>query len=165
MKKITLRRAFAMLLLQAALVRAGEEPNLERAGQLVSSVVLSLDGEQWLLATDPANVGRERNWIREPRSDARPTKVPWIIQEAFPGYHGVAWYWREFDAPANPHAGGRVPAAVLGGGLHGRSLAERCPCRRARRRETPFVLDVTDTLRGREESARRPRAQPDARAH
>ena len=33
--------------------------------------------------------------------------MPWIIQEAFPGYHGVAWYWRDFNAPANPHAGGR----------------------------------------------------------
>jgi hypothetical protein len=35
------------------------------------------------------------------------TKVPWIIQDAFPGYHGVAWYWRDFVAPTNPHPQGR----------------------------------------------------------
>jgi len=32
--------------------------------------------------------------------------VPWIIQDAFPGYHGVAWYWKEFEAPANHFPGG-----------------------------------------------------------
>ena len=35
-------------------------------------------------------------------------EVPWIIQDAFPGYHGVAWYWKEFDAPANPSTDGRT---------------------------------------------------------
>lgn len=27
--------------------------------------------------------------------------------DTFPGYHGVAWYWRDFAAPANPHQDGR----------------------------------------------------------
>ena len=34
--------------------------------------------------------------------------VAWIIQDAFPGYHGVAWYWKEFEAPAVPEPGGRM---------------------------------------------------------
>ena len=38
---------------------------------------------------------------------ARPAKVPWVIQDAFPEYHGVAWYWREFQAPENVHRGGQ----------------------------------------------------------
>ncbi|MGB2823987.1 MAG: hypothetical protein WBF17_23610, partial [Phycisphaerae bacterium] len=58
-----------------------------------STMVVSLDGE-WLLATDPANVGRKQRWHGSPRPEAKPTKVPWIIQDAFGGYHGVAWYWR-----------------------------------------------------------------------
>ena len=33
--------------------------------------------------------------------------MPWIIQDAWPDFHGLAWYWRTFDAPPNPHAGGR----------------------------------------------------------
>ena len=48
-----------------------------------------------------------REVVQRPRPEAKRTKVPWIIQDAFPGYHGVAWYWRDFAAPANPHAGGR----------------------------------------------------------
>jgi len=34
-------------------------------------------------------------------------KVPWVIQDPFPDYHGVAWYWREFGVPVNPHPDGR----------------------------------------------------------
>ena len=67
--------------------------------------VVSLDGK-WHLATDPKNVGRQQTGFRR-RPEAKPAKVPWIIQGTFPGYHGVAWYWREFDAPANPHRRGR----------------------------------------------------------
>ena len=73
----------------------------------VPSPVTSLDG-QWLLATDPDNIGQTERWWLSPRSDAKPAQVPWIIQDAFPGYHGVAWYWKEFEAPVNPHPGGRT---------------------------------------------------------
>ena len=105
-----------------------------------------LDGE-WLLATDPQNVGREEGWWRGPVPDARKTKVPWIIQDAFPGYHGVAWYWRQFTPPANPHPQGRTllrfwavdyRAEVW---LNGARLGEH------EGGETPFLLDVTDALR------------------
>ncbi|MBN2293326.1 MAG: hypothetical protein JXM70_12930, partial [Pirellulales bacterium] len=70
------------------------------------SVVVSLDG-QWLLAIDPGNVGCAQSWWQTPRPEAKTTKVPWIIQEAFPGYHGVAWYWRTFTPPKQLHANGR----------------------------------------------------------
>lgn len=70
-------------------------------------IVQSLDGSGWTLATDPKNVGREEKWFEAPRTNAVGTKVPWIIQDAFPGYHGVAWYWRDFVAPTNPHPQGR----------------------------------------------------------
>jgi len=69
-------------------------------------MTVSLDGT-WLLATDPRNVGRAERWWEKPRLEAKAVRVPWIIQEAFPGYHGVAWYWRTFSAPANPHPDGR----------------------------------------------------------
>ncbi|MBM3499858.1 MAG: glycoside hydrolase family 2, partial [Armatimonadetes bacterium] len=73
----------------------------------MAAMVISLNG-QWLLGTDPANVGRDEQWWNAPTAEARPAKVPWIIQDAFPGYHGVAWYWRDFEAPKNPHPGGRT---------------------------------------------------------
>ena len=113
----------------------------------LASTVLSLDGGGWRIATDPRNEGRDASWFSAPREDARPTRVPWIIQDAFPGYHGVAWYWREFAAPANPHAGGRYllrfwavdyMAEVW---LNGVRIGEH------EGGESPFVLDVTEAIR------------------
>ena len=115
--------------------------------EAMAATVRTLDGDGWRIATDSKNEGREANWFAAPREEAKPTKVPWIIQDAFPGYHGVAWYWREFDAPTNPHTGGRnllrfwavdylaevwLNGTCVGGHEGG---------------ETPFVLDVTDAIR------------------
>lgn len=46
----------------------------------------------------------EQEWCEKPTAEAKQTKTPSIIQDAFPGYHGVAWYWRDFTPPTNPHA-------------------------------------------------------------
>jgi beta-glucuronidase len=73
--------------------------------KITSTIIMQLDGD-WLLATDPYNIGREQKWFTSPVKDAKLTKVPWIIQDAFPGYHGVAWYWREFVPIINPHVEG-----------------------------------------------------------
>jgi len=109
--------------------------------------VIPLDSYQWRLAVDPTNVGREQKWFDSPRPEAKTTKVPWIIQDAFPGYHGVAWYWRDFEAPANPHAQGRYllrfwavdyKADVW---LNGVRVGEH------EGGEEPFVLDVTDAIK------------------
>ncbi len=121
---------------------AGAEP-----APLSPTQVISLDGDDWLLAPDPKNVGRQEQWWQSPRPEAKRTKVPWIIQDAFPGYHGVAWYWREFVAPANPRPGGRyllrfwavdyLAEVWLNGtrlGLHEGA-------------ESPFVLDATPAIR------------------
>ncbi|MBN2294553.1 MAG: hypothetical protein JXM70_19140, partial [Pirellulales bacterium] len=72
-----------------------------------STTVIPLHGSQWMLAPDVKNVGRDEKWWEKPTTKAKAAKVPGIIQETFPTYHGVAWYWREFTPPANPHAGGR----------------------------------------------------------
>lgn len=68
---------------------------------------LSLEGNHWLVAADPDNAGRGQSWWKSPRPDARPIRVPGIFQEALPGYHGVAWYWRQFVPPQSPYLGGR----------------------------------------------------------
>lgn len=72
-----------------------------------SNSVVPLDGKDWRLATDPENVGVAEEWWQEPRPEAKGTKVPWMIQGIFPGYAGVAWYWHDFVAPANPNKEGR----------------------------------------------------------
>jgi hypothetical protein len=69
--------------------------------------VLPLDGVDWRLAIDPGNEGREQKWYESPLRDTKLVKVPGVIQEAFPDYHGVAWYWRDFQVPVSFHPGGR----------------------------------------------------------
>jgi len=112
-----------------------------------ASTVHALDGPGWLLATDPQNVGRDQQWWNAPRPEAKPARVPWIIQDTFPGYHGVAWYWRDFMIPARPAAEGRVlvrfwavdyQAQVwLNGQLAGAHEGG----------ESPFVFDITSVVR------------------
>jgi len=101
----------------SALANQGEHPQAARehshAGQTshlageVSTRILTLDGTDWLIAIDPNNEGREQKWYESPAKDTKAVKVPWVIQDPFPDYHGVAWYWRDFTVPPNPHPGGR----------------------------------------------------------
>ena len=142
MKTIIALILTGLLVTPLAFLRAADSP-----GQAPAVSVLSLDGPGWRLATDPNNAGREEKWFTAPRPEAVPTHVPWIIQDAFPGYHGVAWYWREFVPPAHPYPGGRfllrfwavdykadvwLNGQMVGGHEGG---------------ETPFSLDVTGVLK------------------
>ena len=111
------------------------------------AAVVTLDGDQWRLATDPRNVGREEKWFEAPRTNAVGTRVPWIIQDAFPGYHGVAWYWREFNAPTNSHVGGRFLLRFWAVDYLAEVWLNGVRVGGHEGGETPFVLDVTDTLR------------------
>jgi len=115
--------------------------------QTTGTTVLSLEGDDWNIAADPNNAGLGEAWWKSARPGAKPVRVPGILQEALPGYHGVAWYWREFTPPQNPYLGGRCLVRfhavdyladvwmndVRVGGHEGG--------------ETPFVLDVTDAVK------------------
>ena len=114
---------------------------------LANAEVISLDGDGWRIATDPKNEGREAKWFTAPREEATPTKVPWIIQDAFPGYHGVAWYWREFDAANNPHADGRYLLRFWAVDYHAEVWLNGKSVGGHEGGETPFVLDLTKAIR------------------
>ena len=108
------------------------------------SPVTSLNGT-WQIATDPENKGRREKWFSiAGHAGARSTRVPSVIQETFPGYHGVAWYWRTFfsdrcaDAryllrfwAVDYEAEVWVNGTAVGGHEGG---------------ESPFTLDVTDAI-------------------
>ena len=117
-----------------------------QAEAIVSTKVLSLDG-QWLLAADPQNVGRQQEWFRAARPEAKPARVPWIIQEAFPGYHGVAWYWRDFVAPASPHAQGRTLLKFWAVDYLAEVWLNGVRVGGHEGGEGPFVLDVTRAVK------------------
>jgi hypothetical protein len=55
-----------------------------------------LDG-RWEIARDPSNIGLAERWFERRHAEARLTPVPGIIQQVFPDYHGVAWYWHTFQ--------------------------------------------------------------------
>ena len=55
----------------------------------------------WKLASDPENTGRELGWFKDIVAEAQDALVPGIIQQVFPGYHGVAWYWNVFEVERN----------------------------------------------------------------
>ena len=106
----------------------------------------NLEGE-WRLATDPENRGREERWFAAVDADAKEAPVPGLIQQVFPAYHGVAWYWHAFKPAAAPQRGQR---ALLRFGmvdylaevwLNGRRVGEH------EGGETPFELDVTSAIR------------------
>jgi hypothetical protein len=111
------------------------------------SAVVSLDGTSWLLATDPKNVGQKEQWFRGPRPEAKKVKVPYNIQEAFPGADGVAWYWREFAAPVNRQPEGRYLLRFWAVHYKADIWLNDAPVGSHVDGEEPFVFDVTDIIK------------------
>jgi hypothetical protein len=73
--------------------------------------------------------------------------VPGILQEALPGYHGVAWYWREFIPPPNPFPGGRCLLRFHAVDYRAEIWLNDRPVGGHEGGETPFALDVTDLVK------------------
>ncbi len=109
--------------------------------------VISLDGGEWLLATDPGNEGIAKGWFAAPVAGAVPTRVPWIIQDAFPGYHGVAWYWRDALVPAHPDPDGRFLLRFWAVDYKADVWVNGQPVGSHEGGESPFVLDVTGVVK------------------
>ncbi|MCC7261840.1 MAG: hypothetical protein IT369_04870 [Candidatus Latescibacteria bacterium] len=109
------------------------------------STLISLDGT-WQLATDPDNAGRQQQWQAQIAPNAVPAPVPGIIQAPFPAYHGVAWYWRTFAAPANPHPRGRCLLRCWAVDYLAEVWVNGVPVGGHEGGETPFVLDITGAL-------------------
>ncbi len=140
-----------LILLMILPVRIYLTAQNQTGNKLISSQVLSLNGEGWSIATDPENKGREEGWFQSPPvADSRKTTVPWIIQDVFPEYHGVVWYWREFETPPNLHRDGRTLLKFLAVDylaevwINGKSAGGH------EGGETPFEMDVTELLRAGE---------------
>ena len=113
----------------------------------ICTQTISLNGNDWRIATDSSNVGRQNLWFQTPPvSASKQTPVPWVIQDIFHDYHGVVWYWREFDTPDNLHRNGRYLLKfhavdyLVEVWINGKSVGGH------EGSETPFYFDVTDQL-------------------
>ena len=75
---------------------------------------IELPGQQWLdgrwqLVLDPQNAGRQAGWaVTPPAAGLEDTPIPGIIQQVFPFYQGVAWYYHRFSCRLAPRPGFKV---------------------------------------------------------
>lgn len=108
---------------------------------------LILDGDDWLVATDPDNSGRAKSYTSSIPANAKPTRVPWVIQDIFPGYHGVAWYWHDFTVPANPDKNGRYVLRFMAVDYLAEVWVNSIQVGKHEGAEDPFELDVTNAIK------------------
>lgn len=103
----------------------------------------------WQLARDPKNCGKRERWYADVRTEAQPAPVPGIIQQVFPDYHGVAWYWCIFRMP--PAVSGHTRTVVRFGAVDyfAEVWVNGKPVGRHEGGETAFELDVTAAVHAR----------------
>jgi hypothetical protein len=117
-------------------------------GKGIYTQKISLNGNNWRIAIDSSDAGRLNEWFKTPPiPNSRQTPVPWVIQDIFHDYHGVAWYWCEFDAPKNLNQGGHYLLKfhavdyLADVWINGKSVGSH------EGSETPFELDITGNLK------------------
>ena len=113
---------------------------------MTSGSTLILDGNRWLLDIDPDNTGRDLLWFNKATNNAKPAKVPGIIQEIFPSYHGVVWYWCEFSPPENLHVEGRYLLKFWQVDYLADVWVNNLHVGQHEGTGDPFVLDVTEAI-------------------
>ena len=111
------------------------------------TTVVSLDGQNWRVAADPKNTGRDQAWWKGPLAEAKPIRVPGILQEALAGYHGVGWYWHEFNAPGKSYPDGRCLLRFHAVDYLAQVWVNDIPVGGHEGGETPFTLDITDAVK------------------
>jgi hypothetical protein len=81
-----------------ALLEPTAGPPLDFTLNATPGASVSLNG-QWEIARDPEDAGKGARWFEDgPVAGAVPAEVPNPLELTYPGYDGVVWYWRTFDA-------------------------------------------------------------------
>ena len=111
-----------------------------------TTTALSLDGT-WKIATDPENGGREARWFHTLPVEAVDIKVPGILQLAFPAYHGLVWYWSEFDELPRTDIADRYLIRFEQVDYYAEVWLNDVLVGTHEGGETPFVFDITDKIK------------------
>ena len=102
----------------------------------------------WAILTDPENNGIQRRLFDSVPEDAVPCRIPSMIQQYFPDYHGVVFYWCVLEDMPDPGDDGIVFLRFDGADykadvwLDGKKLGSHEGA------EAPFCFDVTDFCDG-----------------
>jgi hypothetical protein len=114
--------------------------------QFTSKSTISLNGD-WLIEKDPLNIGKDQKWWENPLSGAKKIKVPWILQDVFPAYHGVVWYWHDFLAPKNNNPAGRTLLRFESIDYMGDVWLNNVFMGRYESGDIAFIIDATDVIK------------------
>ena len=102
---------------------------------------------QWTLALDPKNEGRAACWYETSRPEAQPAPVPGIVQQVFPTFQGVSWYWHVFTPQRQLAKGERARLRFAAVEYLAEVWLNGQPVGGHEGPEFPFELDVTAMLR------------------
>jgi Glycosyl hydrolases family 2, sugar binding domain/Glycosyl hydrolases family 2, TIM barrel domain/Glycosyl hydrolases family 2 len=125
----------------------GNQLDHRRSGSSDASGLASFLDKGWSISTDPANVGRNQSWFKSPEPGAKATRVPSVIQETFPAYHGVVWYWLEFQPQQHPYVDGRYLLRFNAVDYRADVWLNSTYLGSHEGGDTPFVLDATVAVR------------------
>ena len=103
--------------------------------------------EAWYIAKDPDNVGKEKGWYASIQENAVEACVPSIIQQFFPDYHGVAFYWCRFKPSIVREETERLLLRFGGADYYAEVWLNAFFLGSYEGGETPFSFDVTDALK------------------
>ncbi len=110
-------------------------------------MVQNLEGS-WKITIDPQNIGKTERWFEQfPEAEALETIIPSTIQQSFPGYHGVAWYYREIRLSVTPILQGRLVLRFGAVDYFAEVWVNGAFVGQHESGETPFLLDVTLALK------------------
>ncbi len=111
----------------------------------------SLTG-QWRIAVDQNNCGREERWWASIRPDAQPAPVPGTVQQLFPDYCGVTWYWHAFHVDLKAERNQRWRLRFGAVNYYAEVWLNGVAVGSHEGGETPFSLDVTEALQPGQEN-------------
>ena len=100
----------------------------------------------WSIVRDEDNIGVQSGWAAAVPPDAEASFVPSIIQQFFPNYHGVAWYFCRFTPEMDPFVGGKLLLRFGGVDYKADVYLNGTYLGAEEGGETPFIFDVTDSL-------------------
>ena len=112
---------------------------------------LSLE-KNWFIATDKENIGKAEGWENAVAANAVPAYVPSIIQQFFPDYHGVAYYWCKFTPELDANENEEILLKFGGADYYAEAWLNSEYLGSYEGGETPFSFNVTNELKNGKEN-------------